>query len=203
MTEISKFIPELSSVCKIYSGVISGSGITCEDSLTLVAFINSFPSVHDVESGIMNLVLKAPTGRMEIVLKSLYADLDRIVALFKDNSIYYDSRDLRLLWDKPLSYANTDIEAQQKKTQAASDELNEASNSYEMTPFNGMSKEETAVLERRVDKLSGEYQKEKAKLQNLYAKRKSLEEERWSVPTDIFRVIYLKCLSLLNTSVIF
>lgn len=103
-----------------------------------------------------------------------------------------------MLWDKQLSYANMDIEAQQKKTQAASDELKEASNSYEMTPFNGMSKEETDVLERRVDKLTAEYQKEKEKLQNFYAKRKSLEEERWSVPTDIFRVIYLKCLSLLS-----
>lgn len=197
MKEISLFIPELSSICKIYSGVISGSGITCEDALTLVAFINSFPSVHDVESGIMDLVLKAPTERMEIILKSLHTDLDRIVALYNDNSIYYDCRDLRFLWDKPLSYADKDIDAQQKKTQAASDELKEASNSYEMTPFNGMLKDEAALLERRVDKLTAEYQKEKAKLQNFYAKRKRLEEERWSVPTDIFRLIYLKCNGLL------
>lgn len=94
----------------------------------------------------MDLVLKAPTERMEIVLKSLHTDLDRIVALYNDNSIYYDGRNLRLLWDKQLSYADMDIEAQQKNTQGASDELKEASNSYEMTPFNGMSKDEAAVL---------------------------------------------------------
>ena len=116
MTEISKFIPELSSICKIYSGVISGSGVTCEDTLTLVAFINSFPSVHEVESGIMDLVLKAPTEHMEIILKSLYTDLDKIVTLYKYNSIYYDRRDLGFLWDKPLCYTDKDIEAQQKKT---------------------------------------------------------------------------------------
>ena len=197
MKEISLFIPELSSVCKIYSDVISGGGITCENALTLVVFINSFPSVHDLESGIMDLVLKAPTERMEIVLKSLYSDLDRIVTLYKDNSRYYDRMDLRLLWYMQLSYVREVIETQQKKTQAASDELKEASNSYEMTPFNGMSKDEAAVLERRVDKLTAEYQKEKAKLQNLYAKRKSLEEERWSVPIDIFRLICLKCNGLL------
>ena len=197
MKEISKFIPELSSVCKIYSDVISGSGITCGDALTLVAFINSFPSVHDVESGIMDLVLKAQAERMEIVLKSLHTDLDRIVTLYNDNSRYYDRMDLRLLWCTPLSYVEKDIEAQKTKTQEASDELKEASNSYEMTPFNGMSKDEVAVLERRFNKLSAEYQKEKAKLQNFYAKRKRLEEERWSVPTDIFRLIYLKCNGLL------
>ena len=146
----------------------------------------------------MDLVLEATTERMEIVLKSLSADLDKIVTLYKANGIYFDGRDLRFLWDKPLSYVDKDIEDQQKKTQAASDELKEASNSYEMTPFNGISKEEAAVLERMVDKLSAEYQKEKTKLQNLYAKRKSLEEERWSVRTDIFRLIYLKCLFLLS-----
>ncbi len=145
----------------------------------------------------MDLVLKAPAERMEIVLKSLYADLDKIVTLYTDNSIYYDRRNLRFLWDKPLSYADKDIEAQQKKTQASNDELKEASNSYEMTPFNGMSQDEAAVLERRVDKLTAEYQKEKAKLQDLYARKKSLEEKKWSAPTDIFRLIYLKCNGLL------
>ena len=50
-----------------------------------------------------------------------------------------------------------DIEAQQKKTHVASDELKEASNSYEMTPFNGISKDEAAGLERRFNKLSAEY----------------------------------------------
>ena len=197
MPPLSAFIPELSSVCKIYSCVISGSGMACEDALSLVTFVNSFPSVHNVESGIMDLVLKAPAERMEIVLKSLYTDLDRIVSLYRDNSIYYDRKNLRLLWDKKLSYADTDIKAQQKKTQVTSDELKEVSNSYEMTPFNGMSKDEAAVLEKRVDKLTAEYQKEKTKLQNFYAKRKSLEEERWSVSTDIFRLIYLKCHGLL------
>ena len=97
--------------------------------MTLVSFINSFPSILHVESGIMDLVLKAPAERMEIVLKSLHTDLDRIVALYKDDSIYYDYRNLRLFWDKLLSYVDMDIEDQQKKTQAASDELKEALNS--------------------------------------------------------------------------
>ena len=59
----------------------------------------------------MDFVLKAPTEHMEIVLKSLYVDLDRIVPLHKDNSMYFDRKDLRFLWDKPLSYTDMDIEA--------------------------------------------------------------------------------------------
>ncbi len=134
---------------------------------------------------------------MDLILKSLSMDLGTIVSLYNDNRRYYDHMDLRLLWYKPLSFVEKDIETQQKKTQEASGELKETSNSFEMTTFNGMSKEEAAVLERRVDKLTAEYQKEKAILQNLYAKLKTLEEEMWSVPTDIFKLIYLKCSYLL------
>lgn len=197
MINISKFIPNLSSICNLYAGILSGRSITCEDSLSLVAFNNSFPSVHDIEAGIIDLVYHAPGERMDLILKSLSMDLGRIVSLHNDNRRYYDHMDLRLLWHKPLSFVEKDIETQQKKTQEASDELKEVSNSYEMTPFNGMTKEEAAVLARRFDKLTAEYLKEKAKLQNFYAKRKSLEDEMWSVPIDIFRLIYLKCLDLL------
>ena len=35
----------------------------------------------------MDLVLKVPTERLEIVLKSLHTDLDKIVVLYKDNII--------------------------------------------------------------------------------------------------------------------
>ena len=53
--------------------------------------------------------------------------------LYNANSIYYDRRDLRFLLEKPLSYADKDIEAQQKKTQEAIDELKEASNLQHLT----------------------------------------------------------------------
>lgn len=197
MIDIAKFIPSLSSTCKSFSGLITGQGLSCADAVALASFNNSFPSVHDVESGIMDLVLNAPKERMDIVLKSLYEDLDRIVWSYENFFMVYDDRDLRDLWHTSLSYLKNDIEDQLKKTQEANDEYKEASNSFEMTPFNGMSEEEASVLERRLERCKNEYQAEKTKLENLYAKRKSLEEERSSIPTDIFSLIYLKCHGLL------
>lgn len=169
----------------------------CEETLSLVAFHNSFPSVQNIEAGILDLVLKASTERMGMILKSLYSDLNRIMTLYKENSRYYDGRDLRWLWHQPLLFIKDDIRIQQEKTQEAWEELKEASNSYEMTPFNGMSKQEAAVLERRVNRLKDEYDKEKTILNNLYEKKKTLEDERRSVPEDIFKLIYLKCHAIL------
>ncbi len=197
MTDISKFIPNLSAICTIYSRILSGETIGCDETLSLVTFYNSFPSVQNIEAGILDLVLKASTERMDMILKSLYSDLNRIATLYKENNRYYDVKDLRWLWHQPLSFVEHDIRSQQEKTQEAWEELKEASNSYEMTPFNGMSKEEVAVLERRVNKLKDEYEKEKTLLNNLYSKKKNLEDERRSIPEDIFKLIYLKCHALL------
>ena len=51
----------------------------------------------------MDLVLKVPAERMENVLKSIFVNLERIVALYKDNSMYFDLMDMRFLWNKLLA----------------------------------------------------------------------------------------------------
>ncbi len=197
MTDIPKFIPDLSSTCKLYYGTISGKHISCEEALSLVAFYNSFPSIKDMEAGIVDLLLNVPNDGIESILKSLYSDLNEIIRWYDFFDLCFEDFDLYSLWTQPLSYINKEIEIQHQKTIEASDEHKEASNSYEMTPFNGMSKAEADILERRANKLKEEYDKEKVKLQNLYVKRKSIEEERGSVPIDIFKLIYLKCLDIL------
>ena len=156
MKKLAEFIPKLSSISKTYSEIINGNSITIEKALTLLTFYNSFPSVHDVESGIIDLALNAPSERMSIILKSLYSDLSRIVNLYKGNKEFYDRKDLRLLWHKPISFLDKEIDTQKKNTQDASEELKDASKSFELTPFNGTTKEEAAILERRVNKLTDE-----------------------------------------------
>lgn len=197
MKKLAEFIPELSSISKTYSEIISGISITIEDARNLLAFYNSFPSVYDVESGIMDLALNAPSERMSIILKSLYYDLRRISNLYQDNREFYDQTVLRLLWHKPISFLDKEIYTQKKNTQDASDELKDASKSFELTPFNGTAKEEAAILERRVNKLTDEYKVQKTKLESLYAERNRLENEKRSITTDIFRIIYSKCVGLL------
>ncbi len=116
MTDISIFIPNLSAICTIFTGILSGKAIGCEETLSLVAFYNSFPSVQNIEAGILDLVLKAPSDRMDMILKGLYSDLNRIGTLYKENNRYYDGRDLRWLWHQPLSFMEYDIRSLQEKT---------------------------------------------------------------------------------------
>lgn len=132
-----------------------------------------------------------------MILKSLHSDIERIITLYTANKIYYDRIDLKRLWNSPLSYVEKAIKDQKEKTYEASDELREASNSYEMTPFNGMSENEIWVLEKRVDRLTAEYKEQKTKLDNLYKERSMIEKEKFSVPSDIFKMIYTKCFDII------
>lgn len=197
MKEISKFIPQISSVCKIYSDVITGNGINREESLALVAFINSFPSIYDAESWIMDLVLNSPHVDIKILLHSLNEDLDKIVILYEKGSSLYNLKDLRCLWTSYITYFKDEIKEQLKRTQEASDNLKEMSNSYEMAEIGGRSPYEVSMLERRVDRLTAEYKDQKDKLEELYAECKNLESEMYSIPRDIFKIIYSKCKSLI------
>ena len=89
-----------------------------------------------------------------LILNSLHKELMSITDTYKDNKVLFDCLEVRNLWKYDLLSLEKEIDSQLKKTREARDELREVSNSYEMTPFNGMSKNEVEILERRLDKLT-------------------------------------------------
>lgn len=194
MIEIRKFIPELSSIREIYHG-----DMTRDKALSLVAFNNSFPSTRDVEEGVIDLITNLPKESTETFIKRLHTELDSIVMLYESGKRPYDMMDLRVLWESLLSYYKIVLKEQEENTQEAYSELIEANKSYEMTPYNGMTKDEIAVLERRVKRLEAEYRDEQTKLKDLRVEYDKLKNDMLSVPHDIFRQIYLKCLNLIIT----
>lgn len=198
MTDISKFIPDLSYTSLIYSRVLSGDSPNREDTLTLVAFNDTFPSVRDVETGILDLVLNASSECKDAILESLHTDLNVIVALYNENKHYYDQLNLHARWIMPLNYLNMCIEEQRIRTQEINEELIMVSNSFEMSAFNGSTKEEIGALERRCDKLRTEYNEEYSKLTNFYAEHESVTKEINSIPFDIFKTLSKKCNTLLH-----
>ena len=104
---------------------------------------------------------------------------------------------MRHIWDSELLYLEKEIDKQLKKTRQASVELREVSNSYEMTPFNGMSNNEVEILERRLDKLTNEYNNEKEKLNKLYDEKKKIKDLIRNIPDDIFKLLAQKSKSLI------
>ena len=109
-----------------------------------------------------------------MIFNSLYKELSTISDTYQNNKALFDGLEVRLLWDFELLYIEKEIDKQLKKTRKASDELIEVSNSYEMTPFNGMPKNEVEILERRLEKLKNEYDNEKEKLNKLHDEKNKI-----------------------------
>ena len=92
-----------------------------------------------------------------MILKSLWKELNSIIESFNNNKRIFAHIDRLRYWNHDIKSLEAENEYQHKKTQEASDELREISNSYEMTPFNGSSKERIELLERKLEEYKTKY----------------------------------------------
>lgn len=191
------FIPSLSSVSKIFLGKVTETGLLKANAIELVNFLNSFPSVHDIESGILEQIKDNSKEQRNLIFNSLYKELSPISDTYQNNNALFDGLEVRHIWDSELLYIEKEIDKQFKNTRQANDELREVSNSYEMTPFNGMSNNEVEILERRLDKLTNEYNKEKEKLNKLYDEKNKIKDLIRNIPDNLFKLIAQKSESLI------
>ena len=191
------FIPSLSSVSKIFLGKVAETGLLKANAIELVTFLNSFPSVQDIESGILEQIKDNSKEQRNLIFNSLNKELSTISDTYQNNKVLFDGLEVRHIWDSELLYIEKEIDKQLKNTRQASDELREVSNSYEMTPFNGMSKNEVKILERRLDKLTNEYNNEKEKLNKLYDEKNMIKDLIRNIPDNLFKLIAQKSESLI------
>ena len=66
-----------------------------------------------------------------------------------------------------------------------------------MTLFNGMPKDEIEILDKKLDKLTMEYNNEKENLNKLYDEKNKLKDPIRNIPDDIFKLIAQKSESLI------
>ena len=194
---LTNIIPIVGSVSRIFSNIVAGRGISKEDVNILVGFRDSMPNGTTIEPEIVSAVLNLPHAKFSLMLNSLSFGLRNVIDTYKRYHLLLDDMQLSQLWDYDLQCAERKLEEQQRKLREIDKDLIEASNSYEMTPFNGMSPAEISVLERRYNKLKAEYEQEKAVLNTIYKGHKAIIDIMSSVGNDIFERVSLKCSELL------
>lgn len=106
---------------------------------------------------------------------------------------------LSSLWDMDRDIVEEQIERQHSKLREINEELREASNSYEMTPFNGSSPEYVALLERKLERHKADYDKERSILDDLYSRKRKMAEQMSAIGNNLFGDIYCRCSALLSS----
>ena len=163
----------------------------------LIDIYNTFPTVNDIETGLMDLIMNNSAEQRNLILNSLHKELISITDTYKDNKTIFEGMEVSHIWDTDLLTLDKEIDKQLKKTRKASDEVREVSNSYEMTPFNGMPKDEIEILDKKLDKLTYEYNNEKEKLNKLYDERNSIKSLIRNIPDNLFKLVAQKCESII------
>ena len=193
-----QYLPKVTSISEIHRNILMGTGCSKGNMSELISFYNSFPSSEDIESGILDFVMNKTPEQRNLILKSLNDELSFIYSAYNDNRGVYDNIILENVYLTEIKALDSEIDRQHKKTLEASYELREVLNSYEMTPFNGMSGTELEILEKKVGKLRAAYDCEKSKLNKLYAEKTELDDINKSIPAKIFRDIKRKCQNFLS-----
>lgn len=194
---LTHIIPKVGSVSRIFSNIVAGRGISQEDVNILVEFRDTIPNGTTIEHEIISAVLKLPHEKFSLMLNSLSLGLKNVIDTYKTYHILLDDMKLSQLWDYDLQSVECRLEEQLYKLREIDKDLIEASNSYEMTPFNGMTPSEISVLERRYYRLKAEYDKEKVRLNAINEERKTIINMMSNIGNDIFERVNLKCDELL------
>ncbi|WP_290246034.1 hypothetical protein [Muribaculum intestinale] len=194
---LTHIIPKVGSVSRIFSNIVAGRGISKEDVNILVEFRDTIPNGTTIEHEIISAVLKLPHEKFSLMLNSLSLGLKNVIDTYKTYHILLDDMKLSQLWDYDLQSVECRLEEQLYKLREIDKDLIEASNSYEMTPFNGMTPSEISVLERRYYRLKAEYDKEKVRLNAINEERKTIINMMSNIGNDIFERVNLKCDELL------
>ncbi len=194
---LTHIIPKVGSVSRIFANIVAGKGVSKEDVNVLMEFRDTIPNATTIEQEIISAVLNLTHEKFSLMLNSLSFCLKNVIDTYKTYHILLDDMKLSQLWDYDLQSVECRLEEQLYKLREIDKELIEASNSYEMTPFNGMSPNEISVVERRYNKLKAEYDKEKVRLDTINRERKTVINIMSSIGTDIFERVSLKCSELL------
>lgn len=194
---LTHIIPKVGSVSRIFSNIVAGRGISKEDVNILVEFRDTIPNGTTIEHETISAILNLPHEKFSLMLNSLSFGLKNVIGTYKTYHILLDDMKLSQLWDYDLQSVECRLEEQLYKLRKIDKDLIETSNSYEMTPFNGMSPSEISVLERRYYRLKAKYDKEKVRLDAINEERKTIINMTSNIGNDIFERISLKCNQLL------
>lgn len=199
MEALTSLLPRLGAASHIYAGKAAGLGVTKENVMALVALRDSFPDLADIENGLLHLILNEHKEKSDMIMESLGKALHTVVNIYEHSSIALCGSTLSSLWNTDIAMLEKQIKQQQCKLRDINDELREASNSYEMTPFNGSSPEYVALLERKLERYKTEYDKERHILDDLYSQKRKLSEQLSLIGNDLFGDLYSRCSALLSS----
>ncbi|KAA3936074.1 hypothetical protein F3F43_30530, partial [Bacteroides ovatus] len=177
---ITSMIPRYGKLNKIYTEIMSGGSFSFEKQQFISDFYEQYGDTQTFETALISLMLEMDAAHFSILLNSLKREIESNISTYNACREFFDRLDTEYVCRRHESRFDWDIDRQMKVTNGYYRELMEANGSLEAVGFREHDRQEEELLERRYERCKREYDKEKAKLDELYrqkgqAKREALQ----------------------------
>ena len=174
--EIQIMIPQYGELNRIYSDFIVSHTFSFDKQKFITDFYKQYNDTKAFEAAILELVLDKQKEKYTLILNSLRTEIEKNILIYEKHPLFDDEIISRVCYNFAGRY-DADIEAQLRVTQNLSKPLNEAYNRYDSIGYREHTAEEEKQAEKEYERCKAEYDKERAKLNELYDQQKAARKE--------------------------
>ena len=174
---ITSMIPRYGKLNKIYAEIMSGGSFSFEKQQFISDFYREYGDTQTFETALISLMLEADTAHFSILLNSLKREIESNISTYSACKEFFDCLDTGYVCRQHEERFDWSIDRQMKVTNGYYRELMAANGSLEAVGFREHDRQEEELLERRYDRCKREYDKEKAKLDELYRQKGQARRE--------------------------
>lgn len=174
---ITSMIPRYGKLNKIYTEIMSGGSFSFEKQQFISDFYREYGDTQTFETALISLMLEADAAHFSILLNSLKREIESNISTYSAYKEFFDRLNTGYVCRQHEERFDWSIDRQMKVTNGYYRELMAANGSLEAVGFREHDRQEEELLERRYDRCKREYDKEKAKLDELYRQKEQARRE--------------------------
>lgn len=174
---ITSMIPRYGKLNKIYTEIMSGGSFSFEKQQFISGFYREYGDTQTFETALISLILEMDATHYSVLLNSLKREIENNISIYNTCKEFFDRLDTGYVCRQHESRFDWGIDRQMKVTNEYYQELMEANGSLEAVGFREHDRQEEELLERRYERCKREYDKEKARLDELYKQKEQAKRE--------------------------
>ena len=173
--KIQTMIPRYGELNRIYRDYIDNRVFSFDRQKFISDFCQEYNDMKSFEAAILEQVLDRQKEQYTLILNSLKTEIEKSIQAYEVCPLS-DSAVERACYRHMERYS-LEIEAQLDVTRSLSKPLNEANNRYDSIGYREHTAEEEKQAEKEYERCKAEYDKERAKLNELYDQQKAARKE--------------------------
>ena len=186
---IQTMIPRYGELNRIYRDYIDNSTFSFDRQKFISDFCQQYNDMKSFEAAILELVLDRQKEQYTLILNSLKTEIEKSIQAYETRPISNSA--VERVCHQHMERYSLEIEAQLDVTRSLNKPLNEANNRYDSIGYREHTAEEEKQAEKEYERCKAEYDREKARLNELYDLQKAARNEAFQYMknrcADIYR----------------